>query len=926
MEVESLDGICNGRVKFDLTALLIPGQTAPLLLWEYNADLFEAATAERLMRHFLTLLAASVAQPDSAVRRLGMLSDDERRWMRQMSGGKDAPGTGERIDQVFVAIARTQPDAEAVVCGRERWTYHELDRRAEALAERLREAGVASCGVVAFERPRGPEAVAAMLAILKCGCAYLPLEPGIPAARKDALLTIVGPSAVITAGVVNALPSASGGTSTHPSPRADDAYVLFTSGSTGVPKAVFAPHRGVLRLVRHVDYVRLDASVRFLQLAPLAFDASTLEIWGPLLNGGTVVILPEEVPALTELGRVLAEERVTTAWLTASLFNRIIDSAPEILRPLRQVLTGGEALSVPHVVRALAELPDTAVINGYGPTETTTFATAFAVPRPFDPASSRVPIGSPIPDTQVYVLDEQREIQPIGVAGEIFIGGGGVGRFADRTLEDAAFVINPFSTTPGARLYRSGDRGRMLSDGTFDCLGRLDRQLKIRGRRIEPGEIESVLRRHPDVREVAVLAPPDAAGERRLVAYVTPVAVRTSDAATAAATLREFAAAVLPDYLVPSHIVFVPSLPLSTTGKIDAIALEQLAIEPSAGNHDGHIAPRTPLEAVVAGVWASVLRLESSSIDDNFFDVGGHSLLALQLIHELNVALGLNLPTRLIFIEPTIAGIARAIECELAAQFGKTKQYEALVPIKPGGTRPPFFLVAGGVGGEAELVVYAGLSRYLDARQPFFGLRARGVDELIEPHENVEKMAAEYIQEIRRVQPSGPYVIGGSCVGGVVALEMAQQLQHAGQELRALVLIDSFVPRWSRFMRNEIVNFWSLRLRPELQWAKANGFFEYARIWRRRLVNPTPEEESAQRQVEVMRTYLARLTAYKPRRYDGRVILLRAANPRAEDPVTRWRSIMNGPFEVHDIPGDHFTHLREHAKATAECLDKCLRS
>ena len=303
--------------------------------------------------------------------------------------------------------------------------------------------------------------------------------------------------------------------------------------------------------------------------------------------------------------------------------------------------------------------------------------------------------------------------------------------------------------------------------------------------------------------------------------------------------------------------------------------------------------------------------------------MGGHSLLALQLIHELNAAVGLDMPVRLIFTDPTIAGIARAIGTELTTRFGASKRYNALVPLKPGGDRPPFFLVAGGAGGEAELVVYAGLARYMDARRPFFGLRAHGIDELVEPHETVEEMAAEYNREIRRIQPDGPYTIGGSCVAGVVALEMAQQLRRDGQEVRTLILIDSFIPRWSRFMRNEIVRFWSVHVRRDLQQARTGGLLNVAREWRRRVVNPSPEEQIGYRQIRIMRTYLARLTSYAPKPYLGPMVLLRAANTNAEE-AGRWRSIAAGRFEMHEIPGDHYTHLRDYAKATATRLEECL--
>jgi len=911
VRVESLDGIGNGTCKFDLIALVIPGDGAPTLLWEYNTDLWCRESAERMMHHFLGVVRSSVNRPDTHVSALPMLAADERDRLLALGRGPETTLPGDRLERIFAAQASARPDAEAVVCGGERVTFAELERRADDLAARLQAHGVERGVVVAFSQPRGTDAIATMLGILKCGCAYMPLDPTLPPARRELLLTTAAAAALVTSDGITTLPGRS---------RAvDDAYVMFTSGSTGAPKAVFAPHRAVARLVCRIDYVRLDTTTRFLQLAPLSFDASTLEIWGSLLNGGTIVVHDQDLPSLDDLGRTISAHGVTTAWFTAALFNRIVDTATDILRPLREVLTGGEALSVRHVAQAIAKLPSTTIVNGYGPTESTTFATTYRVPRTFADSQPRVPIGTPVPRTRVHVLDEHREVQPIGVAGEIYIGGDGLGRLADASLEAAVFVPDPF--VAGTRLYRTGDRGRLLADGTFDFLERIDRQVKIHGYRIEPGEIEAIIGKHPYVREAAVLPIVDAGGDRRLIACMTLASQAPPDAE---ARIRDLAVESLPAYMVPASFIVVPEMPLSPHGKLDIHALEQLAAAPP-DRDTGHRGPRTPLEAVVAGVWAPVLGIESPSVDDNFFDVGGHSLLALQLIHDLNVALGLNLPVRLIFTDPTIAGIARAIEAELATRFGQSKRYDALVPLKPGGDRRPFFLVAGGVGGENELIVYAGLARYLDARRPFFGLRARGIDELVEPHKGVEDMAAEYVREIRRVQPDGPYTIGGSCVAGVVALEMAQQLRRARQDVRTLVLIDSFVPRWSRFMRNELVNFWGNRLRPDLQRARTDGIVKFAREWRRRHANPSRDEQISDRQIRIMRTYLARLTAYEPQPYPGRVVLLRAANTDVLE-ARRWQSVATGRFEMHEIPGDHYTHLRDYAKATAARLEECLEA
>ena len=360
--------------------------------------------------------------------------------------------TKPMIPELFNAQVERTPDAVAIIHDNERLTYRTLKQRADGLADQLRGLGVRPGQVVAFSLARGPQAVSMMLAIMRCSCAFLPINSKLPRLRQDQILQIAAAELLVTAEGTARLPSSGPHSADRVVPDGA-AYVLFTSGTTGVPKAVCVPHRAVVRLVRNVDYVRLDAETRFLHLAPLSFDACMLEIWGPLLNGGTLVVHPHDVPDLAELGATIAKHNVTTAWLTASLFNHIIDISPEILRPLRELLTGGEALSVPHVVRALSLLPSTTLINGYGPTEAATFATTFKIPRDFDATAHRVPIGRPLPNTQVYVLDEHQQLQPFGVPGEIYIGGSGVaiGYLGDQALT----VLNSYPINSVSDLARS---------------------------------------------------------------------------------------------------------------------------------------------------------------------------------------------------------------------------------------------------------------------------------------------------------------------------------------------------------------------------------------------------------------------------------------------------------------------------------------
>jgi amino acid adenylation domain-containing protein len=436
------------------------------------------------------------------------------------------------------------------------------------------------------------------------------------------------------------------------------AYVMYTSGSTGQPKGVAVSHRAVVRLVQNTDYFRGGPGEVFLQLAPMAFDLSTFELWAPLLTGGKLVIAPPGALSLEEIGRVIRQHGVTALWLTAGLFHLMVDERLGDLTGVRQLLAGGDVLSVTHVERALRELPECRLINGYGPTESTTFASCHAIA--LEDLRTSVPIGRPIANTQVYVLDRHLEPVPVGVPGELYLGGDGLARGYLRrpALTAERFLPDPFrpasGSEPGGRLYRTGDRARWLAGGTLEFLGRLDDQVKLSGYRIEPGEIETVLVQHPEVRAAAVIAREDWPGDRRLVAYVVP-----AGRLEAVSELRTFLQQRLPDYMVPSVFVALDQLPLSPNGKIDRRSLPApQAATPQQGRF---IAPRTPAEELLAGLWASVLRLERVSVEDNFFALGGHSLLATQVISRVRTAFGVELPLRALFEDPTVAGLARRV-------------------------------------------------------------------------------------------------------------------------------------------------------------------------------------------------------------------------------------------------------------------------
>ena len=523
---------------------------------------------------------------------------------------------------------------------------------------------------------RSPEMVIAVLAVLKAGGAYLPLDPTYPQERIRFMLQDAAAPAVITSepflehlcaytGHIICMERAQ---ATFERQSVNDpvnrtgpdqpANIIYTSGSTGVPKGVEVLHRGITRLVFGNNYAHFGPEEVFLQMAPMSFDASTFELWGALLHGGTCVIYPERIPSTGVLAEVISEHGVTTLWLTSTLFNAIIDEAADILVGVRQLLTGGEALSVAHVRKAMDLLPNTRLINGYGPTESTTFTCCYTIPRPLDPNLSSVPIGRPIGNTRVYLLNAGMQPVPVGTAGELYIGGDGLSSgYRNRPdLTAKSFVPDPFSLESEAKLYRTGDLARYLPDGNIEFLGRIDEQIKIRGFRIEPGEIEAALKQHHAVREAVILAREDKPGDMRLIAYVVLDQEQTSPVSV----LRSYLKQKLPSYMIPAAFVILDVLPLTPNGKLDRRSLPAPDTDrPEFGG--GYVPPRPPVQELLAGIWCKVLGLERVGVQDNFFELGGHSLLATRAMSRVRATFGVEVPLRLLFEEPTVAGLAAHI-------------------------------------------------------------------------------------------------------------------------------------------------------------------------------------------------------------------------------------------------------------------------
>ena len=921
----------------------------------YSTDLFEASTIARMATHFEILLEGISADPDRRLSELPLLSARERRQL--LVEWNDTTREYPRDDSVprlFEAQVDRTPSATAVACGREEISFGALNARANQLARYLRGRGVGAEVPVGVCAERSIDMVVALLGILKAGGAYVPLDPNDPPERVGFMLADATVRLVVTeTRAAERLPVAdrverfcldrerealarestanleSGATA------GNLAYVMYTSGSTGTPKAVTIVHRGIVRLVKEASYVSLSADDVVLQAAPITFDASTFEIWGALLNGARLALAPVEKPSLAELSDTLERHQVTIAWFTSALFSQMVDHELGGLRRVRQVLAGGDVLSLGHVRKFLQASGTSTLINGYGPTENTTFTCCYPMTATTQIGLS-VPIGRPISNTQVYVLDAHLNPQPIGVPGELYIGGDGLARgYWNRSeLTAAKFIASPFSDEASARLYKTGDRVRYQSDGNLEFLGRVDHQVKIRGFRVELEEIEAVLVRHAAVREAVVVAHEDAPGDKRLVAYVSVCEALEGSA------LRRYLGQHLPEYMVPANFVVLDALPKTSAGKVDRRRLP--APNPERDTRHGPSAvPRNQVEERLVDLWCDVLRKDRIGIHDNFFELGGHSLLATQVISRIRAVYGKELPLRALFEAPTVAGLAARLADGTPEDPGAPSAAEVaphggcVVALQPRGTKAAFFCVHG-IGGEVQ--AYAVLAQQLDPDRPFFGLRTPPL-RAENGFPSIEALAALYVEEVRTTVPTGPYILGGYSSGATVAFEMAQQLTASGEEVAMVVALDSGLPnnRCSALGPRALVEFFR-----NLFWWVIDDFMQTSRAEMaarfrskatllaarlaavpgfRWLPHPQPDirdvlgmPSAAEEWGAFLAQHFKSLMAYEPRPYPGRVALFRARALPVSSLHTSdlgWSRMAKGGIEINIVPGSHENILRE---------------
>jgi len=933
----------SAKAKFDLTLSMEETEAGLIGYWEYNCDLFSAATIGRAIGHFQTLLSAIVANPGARVGELPLLTAAERHQLLVEWNDTFAeyPQT-QCIHQLFEEQVERSPDAVAVVFEGEQLTYRELNAKANKLAHYLQSLGVSPEVLVGICVERSLSMIVGLLGILKAGGAYVPFDSNSPPERLAFMLADAGILIILTQEKLkSAIPSLpdvticldtdwhqiARQTATNlatPVTSNSLAYVIYTSGSTGKPKGVLIQHHNVTRLFAATEsWFSFNSKDVWTLFHSYAFDFSVWEIWGALLYGGCLVVVPYWISRSPEkFYQLLCQHQVTVLNQTPSAFRQLIRveelREPEKVLHLRYVIFGGEALEIEGLESWFARHGDRSpkLINMYGITETTVHVT-YRQLTISDLNRNGSPIGSQIRDLQIYILDKHLQPVPIAVAGELHVGGAGLARgYLNRPeLTAQKFIDNPFSYSPGSRLYKTGDKARYLRDGNIEFIGRIDNQVKIRGFRIELGEISATLTQHPDLLEAVAHVREDSPGEKRIVAYIV------TKEEVASASLRSFLKTKLPDYMVPSAFVFLDAMPLTANGKVDRRALPK----PDADREVGATAPRTTTELQLVQIWSEVLNIPTVGVRDNFFDLGGHSLLAVRLMARIEQQLGTPLPLATLFSEPTIENQASLLSAAIDAQ-----PISPLVAIQKIGEKPPFFCVHP-VGG--NVLCYAALARELGNNRPFYGLQSPGF------LTSIEEMAARYIEAMQTVRPMGPYYLGGWSMGGVVAWEMARQLQASGQEVELLALIDSYAPEApskqmdDAFLTNSLFSDLGAIFGcefsisdSELQQLQPEERLDRVLTEAKRL-NILPPDiglEQMGRLFEVFKTNLKAMYDYRPEPYSGRTVLFCASDEVSE---RGWSSLAAGTLETYTIPGDHYKMMREPdvgvlAKQLEICLEK----
>ncbi|HEY0762325.1 MAG TPA: amino acid adenylation domain-containing protein [Pyrinomonadaceae bacterium] len=942
-------GAVQEAAKYDLLLGVMDLRERLAISLEYSTDLFESERIERMLLHFRSLLESVVVDPGQQLVDIPLLQESEREqilveWNRSSAEYPE----GASMHQLFERCVDEQGEAVALVFGKEQISYRELEERTNQVGHYLQSLGVGPETLVAVCLERTIEMVVTLLGILKAGGAYLPLDASYPAERLRYMLSDSEAKLLVTSVKTEAL----SGTNVpvlyveelaeqvagQSRARVDSevgpenlAYVIYTSGSTGQPKGVMISHGGLVNYLYWgarsygLSGAKQEQGMGAVLHSSISFDLSITSLWGPLVAGKSVELVAEEQGVEGLLERLRQRGPYGVVKLTPShlmILNQQL-AAEELGRSAKVVVLGGENLGSEQVRVWRKQAPGVRLINEYGPTETVVGCCVYEVTEETS-WEGAVPIGRPIANTQMYVLDRELEPVAVGVVGEIYIGGVGVARGYLRRPELTAekFVPHPFAAVGGERLYRTGDLGRYGSDGELEFLGRLDEQVKVRGYRIELGEIESVLRASEGVQEAVVIVE-EREGEKRLVGYVVPEAGAGLLVERMRAQLRE----QLPEYMVPAVFMELDKLPLTANGKVNRRALLELGV-PKLERQKAFTAPRNTLEIALAKLWEELLGITPIGITDNFFDLGGSSLLAVRMVALVEKQFGKDVPLTTLFKGATIEFMA-----EVLSEEDQPQPWSPLVPIQPLGSKSPFFCVHA-VGG--QVLTFYHLARHLGQDQPFYGIQAPALFEIDDESTSIEQMAAQYVQAVRVLQPVGPYLLGGFSFGGTVAFEMACQLEKQGQQVSLLAVMDTHSPLFMHRLPedDEVHQLVGLawvtarqkgkyleldpevlrRLEPE---ERLNYFLEQMKdaeltphdveisLLRRFLVGYSARQR-AQRKYFPQYSFAGSVTLFRCEEEDQETIkMMERAGVDAQDPAYGWSGYSAGPVDIHWVPGHH---------------------
>jgi amino acid adenylation domain-containing protein len=949
----------QASVQLDLTLTVKDHKDNLSCKLEYNTDLFRPETIERFAGHYITFLKAICSDEGQIINEIPILTEKETNQMLIEWNRTKADYPGHLcVHQVFEEQVQKTPDRVAVEFNHHQMTYSQLNMRANSLARYLVKQGAGEDKIIAVFLERGSDLPVSLLAISKTGSTYLPLDPIFPKARLEIILDDAQPVILVTqSSLLEKLPQTNAQIVFIDDPAIFDqgsvdnlglgnplkpVYILYTSGSTGKPKGVPIKQHSVVNLVN--SYSKMINATKediLFAVTTISFDIAEVELYLPLFSGAKIVIGSQETAMNMELlMQAIDESNATIFQATPVTFKMLIRSSWPGKKDLK-IISGGEAFSKELASELLTRCKD--VWNVYGPTETTIWSTSKKVSESDLTGDGYVAIGRPVDNTTLYVLNKKMVPMPIGLSGELYIGGVGLspGYFNLPAKTAEQFVPDPFSKEPGQRLYKTGDLVRYLPDGNLVFLDRADSQVKIRGFRIELGDIESALSRFDGMKENVVIVRKDSTGEKMLAAYY----ILKEGSVTDHQEIRRFLAGLLPDYMIPSAYIRMDEFPLTANNKIDRKALPEPEITNTTPAKE-YVTPLTMTEQKLAAIWSSLLKLKKIGVHDNFFEIGGHSMIAVSLILKIEKELGIRLPLATLFERSTIQQLAEIID-----RKSEPMGWRSLVPIRPEGSKKPIFLVHG-LG--LNVLLYSALVNHLDPDLPVYGLQAKGLDGKEKPLQTVEDIARYYISEIMTVDPDGPYAIAGFSLGGRIAYEMAQQLTVLGKKVAFLGLFDTPVNEISsvesilfgkKSMLRYMMNYIQWNIRYFFRDSEESKLTIISRRWKglmkklsgidikldkKELVSKGAKRELPRYLRQVHRANMKADKNYITKPYPGNVFLFKAKhqtfyNP---DPVYYgWDKLAKGGVMIHEIPGEHSRIFAPpNDKYFARILEECMKS